>query len=31
MGIDPHMTILDRLQRPLPLVEGGEVMWDMLI
>jgi uncharacterized protein (DUF1501 family) len=31
LGIDPHMTILDRLQRPLPLVEGGEVMWDMLI
>jgi hypothetical protein len=31
LGIDPHMLILDRLQRPLPLVEGGEVMWDMLV
>ncbi|MBI1842024.1 MAG: DUF1501 domain-containing protein, partial [Verrucomicrobia bacterium] len=31
LGIDPHMTILDRQKRPLPLVEGGEVMWDMLI
>lgn len=30
LGIDPHMLILDRQQRPLPLVEGGEVMWDML-
>jgi hypothetical protein len=31
LGIDPHMTILDRLQRPVPLVEGGEVMADMLV
>jgi uncharacterized protein (DUF1501 family) len=31
LGIDPHSTILDRLQRPVPLVEGGEVMWDLLI
>lgn len=30
LGIDPHMTILDRQQRPLPLVEGGEVMQDLL-
>jgi hypothetical protein len=31
LGIDPHMTILDRQKRPLPLVEGGEVMWDLLV
>ena len=31
LGIDPHMTILDREQRPLPLVEGGEVMRDLLV
>jgi hypothetical protein len=31
LGIDPHMLILDREQRPLPLVDGGEVMWDMLV
>jgi uncharacterized protein DUF1501 len=31
LGIDPHMHILDREQRPLPLVEGGEVMHDMLV
>lgn len=31
LGIDPHMLILDRQQRPMPLVEGGEVMWDMLV
>lgn len=30
LGIDPHSMILDPQQRPLPLVEGGEVMWDML-
>jgi hypothetical protein len=30
LGIDPHMPILDRQQRPMPLVESGEVMWDML-
>jgi uncharacterized protein (DUF1501 family) len=30
LGIDPHMTILDPLNRPLPLVDGGEVMHDML-
>ncbi|MGV3723615.1 MAG: DUF1501 domain-containing protein, partial [Actinomycetota bacterium] len=30
LGIDPHSTILDPQQRPLPLVEDGEVMWDML-
>jgi hypothetical protein len=30
LGIDPHMQILSRDARPLPLVEGGEVMWDML-
>jgi len=30
LGIDPHSTILDRQQRPMPLVEDGEVMWDML-
>lgn len=31
LGIDPHSTILDMQQRPLPLVESGEVMHDMLI
>lgn len=31
LGIDPHRTILDRQQRPVPLVEGGEVMWDLLV
>jgi hypothetical protein len=31
LGIDPHATILDPLRRPVPLVEGGEVMWDMLV
>lgn len=31
LGIDPHMLIEDRQQRPLPLVEGGEVMRDLLI
>jgi hypothetical protein len=31
LGIDPHSTILDPQQRPLPLVDGGEVMWDMLV
>ncbi len=31
LGIDPHLPILDHLQRPLPLVEGGEVMTDLLI
>jgi len=30
LGIDPHSTILDPQQRPIPLVEGGEIMWDML-
>lgn len=30
LGIDPHMTILDPQQRPVPLVEAGEVMHDML-
>jgi hypothetical protein len=31
LGIDPHTMILDRQQRPLPLVEEGEIMWDMLV
>ena len=31
LGIDPKTLILDRQQRPLPLVEGGEVMHDLLI
>ena len=31
LGIDPHMTILDRQAQPKPLVEKGEVMRDMLI
>jgi hypothetical protein len=31
LGIDPKMHILDRQQRPLPLVEAGDVMHDMLI
>ncbi len=31
LGIDPHSTILDRQQRPVPLVEDGEVMHDMLV
>ena len=31
LGIDPHMLILDRQQRPLPLVESGEVMRDLLV
>jgi hypothetical protein len=31
LGIDPQMLILDPQQRPLPLVEGGEVMHDMLV
>ncbi len=30
MGIDPHMTILDPQQRPIPLVDGGSVMWDVI-
>jgi hypothetical protein len=30
LGIDPHMLILDQQQRPLPLVEGGQVMHDLL-
>jgi hypothetical protein len=30
LGIDPHMTILDPQQRPVPLVEAGEVMHDLL-
>jgi uncharacterized protein (DUF1501 family) len=31
LGIDPHLRIHDRLQRPVPLVEDGEVMQDLLI
>lgn len=31
LGIDPHMTILNAEQRPMPLVEGGEVMHDLLV
>ncbi|HEU4754317.1 MAG TPA: DUF1501 domain-containing protein, partial [Armatimonadota bacterium] len=31
LGIDPQMTILDPQQRPLPLVENGEIMRDMLV
>jgi hypothetical protein len=31
LGIDPHSTILDRQQRPLPLVEDGQIMHDMLV
>lgn len=31
LGIDPKMLILDPQQRPLPLVEAGEVMHDMLV
>jgi hypothetical protein len=31
LGIDPKMHILDQQQRPLPLVEAGDVMHDMLI
>lgn len=31
LGIDPHMEIRDPQNRPLPLIEGGEVMWDLLI
>lgn len=30
LGIDPHITIPDREGRPVPLVEGGEVMRDLL-
>jgi hypothetical protein len=30
LGIDPKMHIMDPLQRPLPLVESGDVMWDLL-
>jgi hypothetical protein len=30
LGINPEMTILDPQQRPLPLVENGEVMRDLL-
>lgn len=30
LGIDPHMLILDPQQRPVPLVEKGEVMRDLL-
>ncbi|MFN3649525.1 MAG: DUF1501 domain-containing protein [Armatimonadota bacterium] len=31
LGIDPHSMILDPQQRPLPLVESGEVMRDLLV
>lgn len=30
LGIDPHMLIMDPQQRPLPLVETHDVMWDLL-
>jgi arylsulfatase A-like enzyme len=30
LGIDPHSTITGRDGRPLPLVEGGEVMRDLI-
>lgn len=31
LGIDPHMTIMNPEQRPVPLVETGEVMQDLLV
>jgi len=31
LGIDPHSTILDPQQRPVPLVERGEVMRDLIV
>lgn len=31
LGIDPHSTLLDPQQRPVPLVEKGEVMHDLLV
>jgi uncharacterized protein (DUF1501 family) len=31
LGIDPHTTLPDRLNRPVPLVPYGEVVRDMLI
>ncbi len=31
LGIDPRTLILDQQQRPLPLVERGEVMCDLLV
>ena len=30
LGYDPHSTLLDSQQRPVPLVEAGEVMRDLL-
>jgi hypothetical protein len=30
MGIDPHSTISDRFDRPMPLVPYGEVVREML-
>jgi hypothetical protein len=30
LGIDPHATLPDRLNRPVPLVPYGEVVRDML-
>jgi hypothetical protein len=31
LGIDPHMTILNAEARPIPLVEAGDVMHDLLV
>ena len=30
VGIDPHRTLIDRLNRPMPLVPYGDVIQEML-
>ena len=31
LGIDPHTTLMDRLNRPVPLVPYGDVVHEMLL
>jgi len=31
LGIDPHMTVPDPLGRPVPIAQGGEVIWDVVV
>ena len=30
LGIDPHMTVPDRMGRPIPVAHGGEPIYDVI-
>ena len=31
LGIDPHLTVPDRIGRPMPIAHGGEPIWDVIL